>query len=89
MGKYFILKALVQSNHWILAISAALYIVPAVFYYFRVIVHAWLKKPGENMSRPLLTTAQVLALVICVFVTLAAGLYPEPFTHLARYALGQ
>src|SRR5271166_4134561 len=89
MGKYFILKALVQSNHWILAISAALYIVPAVFYYFRVIVHAWLKKPGENMSRPLLTTAQILALVICVFVTLAAGLYPEPFTHLARYALGQ
>lgn len=89
MGKYFIFQALIQSNHWILAIFAALYIVPAVFYYFRVIVHAWLKKPGENAPVPLLSTAQLFALVITVFVTLAAGLYPEPFTHLARYALGQ
>jgi NADH-quinone oxidoreductase subunit N len=89
MGKYFIFQALIQSNHWILAIFAALYIVPAVYYYFRVVVHAWLKKPGENMTVPLLTTAQLFALVITVFVTLAAGLYPEPFTHLARYALGQ
>ncbi len=89
MGKYFIFQALIQSNHWILAIFAALYIVPAVFYYFRVIVHAWLKKPGEDVSVPLLTSAQILALVITVFVTLAAGLYPQPFTYLARYALGQ
>jgi NADH-quinone oxidoreductase subunit N len=89
MGKYFIFQALIQSNHWILAIFAALYIVPAVYYYFRIIVHAWLKKPGEDVSVPLLTSAQILALVITVFVTLAAGLYPQPFTYLARYALGQ
>jgi NADH-quinone oxidoreductase subunit N len=89
MGKYFIFQALIQSHHPILAVFAALYIVPAVFYYFRVIVHAWLKRPGENISVPLLTTAQLLALIVTVFVTLAAGLYPEPFTHLARYALGQ
>ncbi len=89
MGKYFIFQALIQSHHPYLAIFGALYIVPAVFYYFRVIVHAWLKKPGQDAPTPVISTWQLLALIITVFVTLAAGLYPEPFTHLARYALGQ
>jgi NADH-quinone oxidoreductase subunit N len=89
MGKYFIFQALIQSHHAVLAIFAALYIVPAVYYYFRVIVHAWLKKPGQDVPVPVISLGQLLALVVAVFVTLAAGLYPEPFTHLARYALGQ
>jgi NADH-quinone oxidoreductase subunit N len=89
MGKYFIFQGLITAHHPILAIIAALYIVPAVYYYFRVIVHAWLKKPGVDSPIPVISTAQLFVLVVTVFVTLAAGLYPEPFTHLARYALGQ
>lgn len=89
MGKYFIFQALIQSHHPVLAVFAALYIVPAVYYYFRVIVHAWIKKPSEDEPVPVVSVGQLLALILTVFVTLAAGLYPEPFTHLARYALGQ
>ena len=89
MGKFFIFQGLIQSHHPVLAIFAALYIVPAVYYYFRVIVHAWLKKPGTEAPTPVISTAQLFVLVVTVFVTLAAGLYPEPFTHLARYALGK
>ena len=89
MGKYFIFQGLIQSHHPVLAVFAALYIVPAVYYYFRVIVHAWLKKPGVDAPIPVISFAQLFVLVVTVFVTLAAGLYPEPFTHLARYALGQ
>ena len=89
MGKYFIFQGLIQSHHPVLAVFAALYIVPAVYYYFRIIVHAWLRKPGMDSPIPVISTAQLLVLIMTVFVTLAAGLYPEPFTHLARYALGQ
>jgi hypothetical protein len=35
-----------------------------------------------------MTSAQAVALGVAVFVSLAAGLYPEPFTRLARYAFG-
>jgi hypothetical protein len=35
-----------------------------------------------------MTNAQAVALGVTVFVTLAAGLYPEPFTRLAHYAFG-
>src|SRR6266852_866156 len=88
MGKYFIFLALIESHHPVLAVFAVLYIVPALYYYFRIVVHAWLKQPGEG-PRPVMTSAQAVALGIAVFVTLAAGLYPEPFTRLAQYAFGQ
>jgi NADH-quinone oxidoreductase subunit N len=85
MGKYFIFLSLIETKHPVLALFAVLYIVPALYYYFRIIVHAWLKQPGEA-PRPVLTSAQAVALGVAVFVTLAAGLYPEPFTRLAHYA---
>jgi len=87
MGKYFIFLALIESKHPVLAVFAVLYIVPALYYYFRIVAHAWMKQPGET-PRPLMTSAQAVALGVAVFVSLAAGLYPEPFTRLARYAFG-
>ena len=88
MGKYFIFLALIQTHHPVLAVFAVLYIVPALYYYFRIVVHAWMKQPGEA-PRPVMSNAQAIALGIAAFVTLAAGLYPEPFTRLAHYAFGQ
>jgi NADH-quinone oxidoreductase subunit N len=88
MGKYFIFLALIETHHAVLAVFAVLYIVPALYYYFRIVVHAWLKQPGDAPV-PAMTSAQAVALVVAVFVTLAAGLYPEPFTKLAQYAFGQ
>ncbi len=88
MGKYFIFLSLIETHHPVLAVFAVLYIVPALYYYFRIVVHAWLKQPGEAPV-PVMTSAQAVALGVAVFVTLAAGLYPEPFTRLAQYAFGQ
>ena len=85
MGKYFIFLSLIETHHPVLAVFAVLYIVPALYYYFRIVVHAWLKAPGEA-PRPIMSNAQAVALAVAVFVTLAAGLYPEPFTRLAQYA---
>src|SRR5438132_6033338 len=88
MGKYFIFLSLIETHHPVLAVFAVLYIVPALYYYFRIVVHAWLKQSGEA-PHPIMTSAQAVALGIAVFVTLAAGLYPEPFTKLPQYAFGQ
>lgn len=88
VGKYYIFQALIETHHPILAVFAALYIVPALYYYFRIVVHAWMKKPGE-LPTPHMSSAQAIALGAALFVTLAAGLYPEPFARLARYAFGQ
>ena len=87
MGKYFIFLSLIETHHPVLAVFGALYIVPALYYYFRVVVHAWMNKPGEAPA-PQMSSAQAIALGVTLFVTLAAGLYPEPFTRLAHYAFG-
>src|SRR5438270_352379 len=88
MGKYFIFLSLIETHHPVLAVFAVLYIVPALYYYFRIVVHAWLEAPGEA-PRPVMSSAQAVALAVTVFVTLAAGLYPEPFTRFAQYAFGR
>src|SRR2546427_5253075 len=87
MGKYFIFLALIETKHPVLAVFGALYIVPALYYYFRIVVHAWMKQPGEA-PRPVVSAGQAVALTAAVFGSLAAGLYPEPFAQLARYAFG-
>src|SRR5258708_12958395 len=88
MVKYFILLSLIESHHPVLAVFAVLYIVPALYYYFRIVMHAWLKQPGEA-PRPVITIDQACALASGGFVTLAARIYPKPVTRLAQSAFGQ
>jgi NADH:ubiquinone oxidoreductase subunit 2 (subunit N) len=67
-----------------------------VYYYGRVAAYAWKKPAAEaaSLEAPALgaltiSSGQTIALTTAVFVSLAAGLYPEPFLRLARYAFGQ
>jgi NADH-quinone oxidoreductase subunit N len=86
VGKYFILQALIETGHNRLALFGALYIVPALYYYFRIVAHAYLYEPG-NAPSPTITIGQKVALTGLCFVTVAAGIYPEPFVRLATYSL--
>jgi len=86
VGKYFILQALIETGHNRLALFGALYIVPALYYYFRIVAHAYLYEPG-NAPAPKITIGQGVAFATLSFVTVVAGIYPEPFIHLATYSL--
>jgi NADH-quinone oxidoreductase subunit N len=93
LAKYYIVKALLAAPHPELAAFAVVNALLSVYYYGRVAAHA-LKKPRTDAAQieaPLLTISngQSIALTAVVFVSLAAGLYPEPFLRLARYAFGQ
>ncbi|MGB8472882.1 MAG: NADH-quinone oxidoreductase subunit N [Candidatus Acidiferrum sp.] len=92
-AKYYIVKALITARHPELAVFAIVNALAGVFYYGRIAIHAW-KRPAEGappLETPALTlsSAQTVALTAAVFVSLAAGLYPEPFLRIARYAFGQ
>ena len=52
----------------------------------RETVHAWLREPSGEM-RPEVSLAQSVALAVMGFVTLAAGIYPEPFIRIATYSM--
>jgi len=86
IGKYYIFLALIQTGHYYLAVFGAIYIVPALYYYFRVVVHAWLRDPGAA-GEVNVTPAQSVALAVMCAVTLIAGVYPEPFIQMAAHSL--
>ncbi len=93
LAKYHIVKALLAHPHPELAAFAVINALLSVFYYGRVVAHAFQKPSGDasSIEPPALTisSGQTVALTAAVFVSLAAGLYPEPFVRLARYAFGQ
>jgi len=86
LGKYYIFLALIETRHYWLAVFAVLYIVPAVYYYFRIVVHAWMRETTDPV-RLTVSAGQAVALTVTAFVALAAGIYPEPFVRLAGYSL--
>jgi NADH-quinone oxidoreductase subunit N len=93
VAKYYIVKALIAAPHPELAAFAVVSALLSVYYYGRVAAHAW-KKPSAvapmlDAAALTISSGQTVALTVAVFVSLAAGLYPEPFLRLARYAFGQ
>jgi NADH-quinone oxidoreductase subunit N len=84
-GKYYIFLALIESGHYGLAVFAALYVVVALYYYFRIVVMMFLqdmREPGKMTLAPGLTASLAVASVLTVLF----GLYPEPLIRLAQFS---
>jgi NADH-quinone oxidoreductase subunit N len=86
LGKYFIFLALIEAKKYTLAVVAVIYVVPALYYYFRIVQAAWMRDSNDPVS-PALSLGQGTTLAVTGFVTLAAGLYPEPFIRFASYSV--
>ena len=86
IGKYFIFLALIETQHYVLAVFAVAYSVVALYYYFRVVVTMFMKKAPDEV--PLAGSPGVtLALGVALGLTLIIGVYPQPFIMMAREAV--
>src|SRR5580692_4889056 len=89
LAKYYIVKALLAAPHPELAAFAVVNALLSVYFYGRVAAYAW-KKPADGaapLEAPALgaltiSSGQTIALTTAVFVSLAVGMYPEPFLRL-------
>jgi NADH-quinone oxidoreductase subunit N len=89
-GRYFIFRSLLETGHRYIAWFVALSSLPLAYSYLRIAVYAWRgNKSGTESAAVVFGVPEAIVLGICVFVSLAAGLYSEPFTRMARYAFGQ
>ena len=89
-GRYFIFHSLLETGHRYIGWFVALSSLPVAYSYLRIAVYAWRGRGTETESTPVtFGVPEAIVLGICVFVSLAAGLYSEPFTRMARYAFGQ
>jgi NADH-quinone oxidoreductase subunit N len=88
LAKYSMLKSLVETHHQRLAIITIILFLPTLYACLRLAYEPFRSAPAQQ-PRVTLSNSQAIALGICLFVTFAAGLYPEPFKRLAHYAFGQ
>ena len=86
LGKYYIFLALIQTGHYTLAVVATLYVAVAIYYYFKIVRSMFIR---EETERAPLTSSFGLqfALVVTGVMTLAIGIYPEPFLRMAQTSL--
>jgi NADH-quinone oxidoreductase subunit N len=89
IGKYFIFLSLIETGHYYLAAAAAIYVAVAIFYYFRMVKSMFVEE--EEAGAPALALSLSMgtrvALVATGVMTLAIGIYPEPFVKFAQQTL--
>lgn len=86
LGKYYIFLALIQTRHYALAVIATLYVAVAIYYYFKIVRSMFIREMTEKA--PLASSVGLrFALGVSGLLTLAIGIYPEPFLRLAQASL--
>jgi NADH-quinone oxidoreductase subunit N len=87
LGKYYIFLALIQTGHYTLAAIGALYIAVSIYYYFKIVRSMFIREEEEK-TPPLASSMGLrFALGLAGTLTLAIGLYPEPFLRFAQASL--
>ena len=86
VAKLLVFWSLIETGHYILAIVSVAYILPAVYYYFRLVAAMWVRESTDPVN-PVMSWAQKFALAAMVIVTLAAGIFPEQFLLFAKYSV--
>jgi NADH-quinone oxidoreductase subunit N len=86
IGKYFIFLALIETGHYTLAVLAVLYVVVAIFYYFRIVV-AMFMKPAPDAERLSFSPGILVTLAVTLILTLGIGILPNWFILKAEQAV--
>jgi NADH-quinone oxidoreductase subunit N len=86
IGKYWVFLSLIETGHYYLAVLGVVYSVVALYYYFRIVVVMFMKRPLEEV--PLATSfALRVALGVTLAMTLLIGIFPQPVIVIAREAV--
>jgi len=83
LGKYYIFLSLIETQHYVLAVIATLYVAVAVYYYFRVVRSMFVNEAADKL--PVASSFGLrLAAGVTGAMTLAMGIFPEYFLRLAQ-----
>ena len=88
LGKYYLLQALVETGHYTLAALGTLFVIVALYYYFRV-VRAIFTQETESATPVHAGFGLRVALAASGLLTIGIGIYPEPFLRFAESSLAR
>ncbi len=92
MGKLYVFSSAVQAGYVWLVVIAVIMSAVSLYYYFRIVVEMYLKDGEEDEPASLVDDRWLDVMIgLCVFMTLAIGIYPAPVVGMAQsgmHALG-
>jgi NADH-quinone oxidoreductase subunit N len=77
VGKFYILRASVESGYVNLAVILAVTTLVSYYYYLRVIVTMYMRPELEPVERPVWSGPLRTALVVCAAITILLGILPS------------
>jgi NADH-quinone oxidoreductase subunit N len=83
LGKYYIFLSLIETQHYVLAVVAVLYVAVAIYYYFRLVRSMFVSEPVDKLPAASSFGLRV-GLAVSGVMTVLIGVYPEPFLRLAQ-----
>ncbi len=90
VGKLYIFKAAILTDHVPLAVIGVLASVVAAYYYVRVIVYMYMREPeGEALVEGDATGSTMYAVIASSIFTLLFGIAPGTIIGMARYTIQQ
>ena len=89
VGKFVVVAALIENPVLVwLAVLTMLNSVISLFYYFRIVREAFFRSVPAGAPALRFPVAITCALAVTFFVTVAAGLWPEPLVNWVRHITG-
>jgi NADH-quinone oxidoreductase subunit N len=86
-AKFYVITAAVDAGSVWLAAVAMLSAVIAAFLYLRIVVSMYMSDPDTEAPRVALPVGAVVALAVCLVVTVGVGLWPGSIADMARDAV--
>jgi NADH-quinone oxidoreductase subunit N len=80
IGKYLIFSDAIKNGYISLTVIAVLASIVGVYYYFKVILAMYAKKPDDVTVKP--PPAYIIVMIVCVLLSLVLGIYPAVLLHL-------
>ncbi|MBL0225733.1 MAG: NADH-quinone oxidoreductase subunit N [Geobacteraceae bacterium] len=87
MAKFAVFAAALRAGEITLALAGIASALVAVFFYLRIVVVLYMKKPAELSEVRALTVAEILALGIPGATLVLLGVYPQPLLDLLKAIL--
>ena len=87
VGKFYIFSAAMKSGYVGLAVIGVINSVISVYYYLRITVIMYMKKPTRDFSPLTISPLIVAAIVIAVVGTLQLGIFPSKVMEIVPHSI--
>jgi NADH-quinone oxidoreductase subunit N len=87
IGKFYLFSGALKAGYLWLAVIGVLNSAASVYYYLRIMVYMYMKKPEEEFDWFTVSPLVAIAIILCIAGVLIPGVLPNTILNLAQQAV--